>query len=245
MAEKAKQIFGGFATTLGDQTTLWAQRANLEHFPLAADDDASIALLFSERQLEPGPSETDDSKRARLVAWLQQHTEAGDPVGLLLQLYYSDLGTPVLVQQNGLRWEIIDTPNLADIGRVGPLPSWMLKGKHNNANPPIPASTDGKPAIAPMTVPWYALAPGPMDAAGNQFNSRFAIWYLLGQPPASLATAENLARIRRLIAAWKPAKATCTGIYVSTGGVWDDGIGHWDDGIGVWDDGTFTFYSAT
>jgi hypothetical protein len=199
----------------------------LEHLPQSASDPA-LALIASQTQIEPGPTETSATLADRLVHASLQWQLAGSPLGLLLQLYYSDFTGAVLVQQNGRGVQIDGTPDLDDLGDLTTAPSWITITTLGT-NPPIPASTDGRPAIAGGTVPWwefpvYTGAPSGtnanMDSAGNQFTSRFAVLFdvAAGATDPQLGTAENLARIQRLIARWRPAKATCVGIYVCTAG---------------------------
>src|SRR6185295_11688784 len=110
------------------------------------------------------------------------------------------------------------------------------------ANPGIPASTDGKPAIPAHTIPWWTLPGGPMDAAGNQHNGRFAIVFGDDAPDPDLDDAANLARIRRVIRDWRPAKALCAAIHVVSGGHYygEPGV-EW--GADQWN-GTGTIYTA-
>lgn len=211
---------GATANLLGDRLYDWAQASAKEHFPAWAST-TGFALLASERQIPIGSAETTASTRARLKAWRHQHRLRGTPLGLLIQLYYNGWTNAVVVQQNGRGATINATPDLADIGDdMVAAPSWLTVTTLANGNPLIPASTDGKAAIPAMTVPWWTMSGSQMDAAGNQFCSRFDILIPAPGEPAGfeLTTAANLAKIRAIIRDWKPSKATCTRIIVSTSG---------------------------
>ena len=54
----------------------------------------------------------------------------------------------VVVQQNGIAYQITGTVDLSDIVEPTKLPSWITMSTLSDSNPNIPASTDGKPAIA-------------------------------------------------------------------------------------------------
>jgi hypothetical protein len=215
---KAQALLGAIGAVLGDQVDANSLAALLEQLPASATDPASVALALSERQIEPGPSLSLADRKALAAAAPNLNRLRGRALGLLLALYYADFQGAVLVQQNGLGYQITATPNLGDLfGLVAP-PSWFTITTLANANPAVPASTDGRPAIPANTVPWWDLG-NPMDAAGNQFASRFAVLFplSLGTPDPGLGTAANLARIQRVIKAWRPAKTTCAGIIVATG----------------------------
>ena len=50
------------------------------------------------------------------------------------------------------------------------------------------------------------------------WNGRFMVLFPSDVDDPALGTAANLARIRRVIRAWRPAKARCAGIVVCTSG---------------------------
>lgn len=217
-------MLAGYASLLVDKATEWAVASLTRGFPETADS-MGVGLLASERQLELDPAASNATNAARLLAYVLQWRLAGTPIGLLLQLNFAGFAGAVVVQQNGLAHRLTGTVTIGDLGSflsswpvVGtvPAPTWYSRTVLPNGNPAIPASTDGKPAIPAMTVPWWSFDYG-MDSAGNQFCSRFALVFPTGTTP-SLGTASNLARLRRIIAAWKPAKATPVAIYVQTSG---------------------------
>lgn len=248
---KGNAILSSFAALLIDKAIDWGTAAVTMRFPLQADgtptDPAALAMLAHERQLEQGPAETDADFAARLEDFSAQWALAGTPLGMLVQLHYAGLGGGVLIQQNGLAHHV-DTPSLADIDpaaiKSGP-PSWYHRDVLPNANPHIPASTDGRPAIAANTIPWAAFAADPMDADGNQYNSRFLLLYP-SAPHPDFTDSATLDRARRIIARWKPGEASCFAIVVvSAGAVWDWPVRLWDNGE-IWDDpaATINVYSA-
>lgn len=224
-------------------------RAIRIHLPSDAIGDAdAMALLGSERQLERAPSETDTAYAERLIHWIQIYQQASTPLGLLLLLDEMGLGDGVIIQQNGLAWHLNATPNLADLADAGGLPSWCTRTVLPNGNPAIPASTDGKAAIAALTIPWASIGAGPMDADGNQWCGRFIVAWPSGLPGGlTFADPDTLALARRTVKAWRPAAKWCAGFYVSDSGeAWDAPTTRtWDDGGAAWwDEGTTSFYSA-
>lgn len=216
-------LWGGMAAVVGDRTLDDAQAMVTESLPLQASAAAN-GLTANDRGLVKGPSESDADFAARLVAYRYQWSLAGTPVGLLIQLYYSGFQSPVLVQQNGRRHQLTATPDLGELAAFVAawraqepvaFPSWYTAADLAAANPAIPASTDGKPAIPANTVPWWMFDAG-MDGAGNQWCSRFGLVYpTSGGTPPDFTDAQTLGQIRRLIAAWKPASRRCAGIWVA------------------------------
>jgi len=212
-----KRIFGAFARALGDKTVEWMTQVNLEHMPSFASDQ-SIALIASERQLDTAPSEATSAIAARAPFWLQLAQFSGSGLGILLGLHFTGFDGAYLVQQNGLaltltlplpaftlgtKWD--PTPNLVVTNcsqltgvltsNVTP-PTWMTPGRS------IPASQ-----------PWWKFDDN------TDFCSRFAVVFTANQYP-SLSAADQT-RMRNTISKWRPAKATCVGIYsLSSGQMW-------------------------
>ncbi len=242
MGLRARRIFGGFGAVLGDKSREWAERANLEHLPQSALDPKSVALIASERQIEPGPNELQSDLGARLTAAMTQWQLAGSPLGLALAIYYAEFLGAVLITQNGLAYSITGTPDLADLAGLTTQPSWWTVTTLGNYNPALPASTDGKVAIAANTIPWASWDSG-MDAAGNQYCGRFVV--LFPTPTdVDLTITANIERIRRVIASWKPAKAKCFKIVVGfSAQVWGWPKVKWN-AVGPWSSGTIYTYPA-
>jgi hypothetical protein len=209
MGAKAKAIMGGFAAVAGDRFVEWTKRANYEHLPEYAADPASVGLIASERRIDQGPSETTEDLAARLTRAVQLWRLAGTPLGLLVALHFADFPGGVIVQQNGLGAQLTGSPVLDDLTAekllAGP-PSWYEEV--DLAEHPL------------LEHPWFVF-----DRGQESFCSRFAVLF----PPPSLAvdgqvntalvssatSNANLGRLRRTIAKWKPAKATCVGIFVA------------------------------
>jgi hypothetical protein len=226
-----------------DQIANRVRYATQSGMPTGEIPDA-LPWIGWERQLPQGPGESNGDYTERLrLAW-DAWKWAGTPVGFLSQLYIQGFSGGFVVVQLGVKWSIVGTPDFADLsGAMTELPSWVSRDVLPNSNPPIPLSTDGKPAIAANTIPWWSMPGGPMDGAGDQWNGRFAIVYPDGQPPSPLTDADNLTRIRTLIRKWKPAKYVCTGIFVTTGGI-VYGTDH-EYGDGSLYGGSTEYYSAT
>jgi hypothetical protein len=136
-----------------------------------------------------------------------------------------------------------------------PQPSWFYTRDTLNRNPFLhavaaPPAPVGHVAIATNSRPWSTFADydgvagGGFDSNGDQYTSRFAIIFPEGVSDPQLGDASNLARIRRVIAAWKTAHSRCVGIaVVASGEVWGWPDGLWGDG-GYWGS-SVTVYSAT
>lgn len=244
--------FGDFTAGLaavGDQLLGWARRVVYEHMPATASS-VSLPLLASERQIIRGGSETDEALAARLSLWIQQHQLDGSPAGLLAAIYlggFGGVGDCVLLQQYGGHFTLNgDGPDLTLVRASSAQLPWLSAGFYDNSNPAIPASTDGKPAIPPFTIPLASLGPTPMDGEGNQYNGRFVLVFL-NDAGAQLATQANLDRLRAIVRLCRPASRPCVGIYAYTeASVWDYPSGRtWDDdGDPWWDEGTFTAYAG-
>jgi hypothetical protein len=223
---KGGRILSGFAQILVDKAIDWGTAAVIKRFPQPTDgslpDPAALALLASERQIEPGPTETSSALATRLVAAIPQWRLAGSPIGMLVEMYFAGFPGAVVVTQTGRYYTITGTPNLDDVEAVRTdytIPSWFTSG-NLGLNPYIPASTDGKPAIPAGTVYWFTFDGG-MDGDGNQYNSRFGILFPSTAPDPGLGTTANLDRLSRIVNRWRPAKAKCFGVavYVS-GAIW-------------------------
>lgn len=245
---KNQALYGSIGAVVGDRTLDDAQSMVRESLPLDASTTA-LGLLGNDRVLVKGPAETDASYAARLVAYLDQWSLAGTPVGLLLQLYYTGFAGAVLYQQNGLAHAITGAPDLELLAAFVaawkakapiPFPSWYVQTVLPNANPALPVSADGKAAVPALTVPWCSFDAG-MDAEGNQFCGRFALFFPSSASPG-LGTAANLARLRGLVEAWRPGRVSCVGFFVqSAGKAWNE-LGLVWGGFNY--GGTVTFYAA-
>jgi hypothetical protein len=105
MGAKGKAILGAFATVIGDKTLDWATQANLEHMPEFASPE-SVGLIGSERQLEQGPNELLADYAYRLMFATQLWRFAGTPLGILIALHFAGFDGAVLVQQNGVAYQL-------------------------------------------------------------------------------------------------------------------------------------------
>lgn len=240
--------------TLGDDLEEGGVLAIRETMPEYATEHAHAQQVGAERGIEAGPTQSETDARTLYRTARSLNRFRGTPLGMLTALHFADFTHPgggaVLITQNGQAWYIAGVPYLDDLedAESDGVPAWLVKTTNPLSNPAIPAATGrtSTPAVAPFSADWYSLTGGPMDSAGDQWTARFAILFPFGLPgPASLALPENLARIRRIIRGWKPAKTQCVGIYVAAGGgaVWGWG-GAWGGGA-VWGGNPTTYYSAT
>lgn len=235
-------IMRAFAAVLGDATLDWARTARRETMPLLASEPAN-GITANDRQIIRGPAESAASFAERLARAPLQWQLAGSPLGLLVQLHFAGFEGAVLVTQNGLAFVIEGTPSLDDLETARDTytaPSWF-SFYDLGSNPAIPASTDGKPAIAAGTIPWWTFG-DPMDAEGNQYNSRFGLLFPATATDPDLGDADRLATFRRIVHSWRDGKAKFMGTWVATAGTmwgWPPDI-TW--GSFNWG-GTVTFYA--
>ena len=234
MGIRGQRIFGGFAAALGDRALEWSRQGLVEHFPEKASA-AGNALTASERQIEPGPTETNAALGARLVLAAQSWKRAGAAAGILLALdglgYTPTNGKPVLVQQNGRAFY------LEAIGVTVPAPGFAVA---------IAERPDLQLAIIPLgDNPFFPVFPSTQDwwrfDDNNAFCSRFAIvftgtlpsgWSAPVSPPTagSAPNIDEVNRIRRVVHRWRPAKASFVAIYVRlTGRLWGWPLANWGD----------------
>lgn len=243
-------LWGALAKVVGDNSLADAQSMVFESLPGYASAGAN-GLTANDRGLEKGPAESDDDFAARLLVAADQWALAGTPVGLLMQLWWSGFEEAVLVQQNGIAHTLTGAPVLEELSAFvaalraqAPIafPSWYVVEDLPNANPELPASADGKPAVAALTIPWWSFDGG-MDAEGNQYCGRFALVFPSSAPEPGLGTAATLARLRRIVEKWRPTSRKCMGFYVqASGAAWNDLGLEWG---GFNYGGSSTLYSAS
>ncbi len=220
---KNQALWRAMAKVVGDNSLDDAQAMVRESLPQFASAEAN-GHTANDRGLEKLDAESNESFGARLVAARDVWALAGTPVGLLMQFYWLGLQKPILVQQNGRKHYLTGAPVLAEVSAFvaamraktpTAFPSWYVNESMPVGNPLIPASADGKPAIAANTIPWTTFDAG-MDGEGNQWCGRFGLIYLTGiTPPPDFTDADVLARAKRTIAAWKPQARRCVGIWVA------------------------------
>ncbi len=210
------RVWGALSKVIGDFGQRDAIAAISERLPDHAQSPESFSFMGADRDIEFGPSEGYPLRRARLVAAVDQHRLDGTPLGLCLALWWAEFYSVYVIQQNGIAHTITGLPNLDDLKLLPTVPSWYSTSD-TGLNPAIPASNDGKPAIAAGTIPWWTIDSG-MDAEGNQYNSRFVVLFPVGNSFDG-TDLDQLARIRRVIARWRPAHAKCVSIIDQTSGL--------------------------
>lgn len=95
-----KALVGGLGQAKDDQVTLLKQAVKAR-FPDYAPTDA-LPAIGGERQIDRGPTETDDSYRGRLKAAWDAWQFGGSAYGILRQLWAAGMTTAQLVQMNGV-----------------------------------------------------------------------------------------------------------------------------------------------
>lgn len=218
-----------------------------QRMPTECEADA-LPYIGSERQIDRGPNDTDETYAERLRRAWERWAIAGSPTGILLALYdqgYTPTnGAPTLVQQNGLahRLESPDTAVPAGTTSVeipdrDDLVRWItLLG-------PNPAIGGNQPLAAGVTE-WWSFDATSLDAESNQYNGRFGLlfpelpsgWTTPTDPPVADPTLEEVNMIRRLVNRWRPGTRRFMGIWVLASGLmwgWPPDMAWGDPGL-VW-----------
>lgn len=192
--------------------------------PGAGPSDA-LPFIGAERQIIRGPGDTDDSYAERLRRAWETWELGGKQYGILMALralgYTATNGDPLLVQVNGLGYQLTDS-DATDGSNI------VLTDLGGNPNLP------GNP-------PWWMFD---SDLSSGAFWSKFALvfpsipsgWTDIQNPPtpSTAPTLDEVNLIRRVVNKWKGAKATFVAIAVITGGeLWGWPVGTWGD-PGVW-----------
>lgn len=225
------------ATALGtviDAQISLIREAVKARMPQHAPDDA-LPFIGNDRGLILGLTEAEGDFAIRLYNAWNTWSLAGTAAVLLNNLYpiSNEIGF-ALIQQNGLVYTLTGPPTPDDllanveVNELAPLASELL---------PDPPATKTIPA----GTPWWTFD------NNTDLCSRFAIvvadpagigWDDIQDPPtdSSNPSINEVNQMRQVIAQWKPAKATCMGIYVLTSGlmwgyppdqVWGAGSGDW------------------
>ena len=199
----------------------------MARFPSYAPVDG-LPWIGSERGLPQGVNETAVNYAARQNDAWNSWTRAGTPVSLLVALHYAGIDNAVLVQQNGVYYQLTlplppppadPTGNLV-VGALGALPSILTS-----------SVTPGR--SIPSGTPWW------MFDSNTDFTSRFAIVFPLG---SSALTAAQQSALKAVVKAWKPGKATYMGaVLITSGEAWGWPVGTWGD-AGTWGPATETVY---
>lgn len=169
MSFKGRAHVMAYAAVLGDWTTDWMTAALLERMPLTASPTA-LALIASERQADTYPGEPAATLAPRLTQWMLLWRYAGTPLGLLLGLHFSGFDGALLIQQNGVVWQL-----------KLPLPT-IVPGQPWDPSPNLVTSTCPQLALAltssvtpsrsiPAGMPWFFFD------SNTDFCSRFAVLF--------------------------------------------------------------------
>lgn len=211
---------GGIGAALDDYVQQYIQGI-LAAFPDYAPSDA-LGVIGDEMGIDRGPTETDVSYAARLrAAWIYWQL-AGTPLGLLVALYFAGYTGAYVVQQNGLSYTLSSAPSPG----VDPTPLLTVTPTAVLASAMTPTAPSTH--TIPAGTPWWTFD------SQTDFCSRFAVLLPTGGVPSDLAT------LRRVIAKWRPAKATCVGIYAVVSGkewgfpvsqAWGAATGNWGGNV--------------
>src|SRR5262249_33798603 len=157
--------------------------------PEKASDPAALPLIGSSRLIDQGPAESNAAYAKRLTKFIEQWRRAGQPLGMLLALYYAGFGA-VIVQQNGLAYSLSlplndddPTQSLTITSALG-----LSVALTSQVNPPTVVSSGRS---VPAGTPFFTVKDDDTD-----FCSRFAVLF---PGAASLPTSNDVARLSRVI----------------------------------------------
>lgn len=296
MGETARRLWGGFATVAGDWAIDWFKRGLRQHHPELADD-AALPLIGSGRRTYQGRDESLDSFRERLPRAIPNWKRAGSPLGLMYALYLEGYRGVVLVQQNGLAYELSEPIDPTDpeaslvVTELGTNPQqndhpwWTFDNDDSYCSRfallfPKGATSFARLGYATFTGeedgtedhPWpTAVFPTPfvdttyqhIPGAPQTDGGGVSVWciddatktinsirvgasgpfvgvvpvlaWAIGDHPFAGMSAYDLARLKRIVNDWRPAKAKCMGAFVLISGeFWDWPVGTWDEPGGIW-----------
>lgn len=175
MGAKGRAFLGAAAKVLGDLTLDWGTAANLEHFPEFASP-TSIGLIGSERQIDQGLNEALADYASRLTFATQLWRFAGTPIGMLVALHYAGFDNAVIVQQNGVAYQLqLPLPPFISGQAWDPTPnlirtacSQLDVGLTSSVTPPTLSSAGRS---IPGTTSWWTFD------SDTDFCSRFAVLF--------------------------------------------------------------------
>lgn len=302
----------GIGASLDDYAQQYVA-GTLASFPDYAPADA-LGVIGDELGLDQGPTETNASYAARLAAAWTYWKLAGTPVGILTAIYFAGFGGGVLVQQNGLAYELSAAPtpgadptslivSVSCSPLIEPLTSNVTVGRSIPANDPwwtfdnntdfcsrfallynspspsfyttgraifsatnsatltwsrpfgdttyltIPGKavvTDGLPGVTVSLDGTSLTTTGATVNASDAFTGWVDVlaWQASATDPFVDIHAPDLARLQNVIRKWRPAKATCVGVYVAVQDIWwgpsriVQGFGGYQMAAITWGDGT-------
>lgn len=144
-----------------------AQKA---HFPSYAPSDA-LPHIGGDRQLEQGPTETNANFVIRLKTAWDDWSRAGQPAELLAQLYWGGFPGAVLVQQNGLFYQLTAAPTAGvdptPLLQIGALGGNASMGLYPVAGITISVVTGGVLGVAQFSITQGSLSTGLVTSAAT------------------------------------------------------------------------------
>jgi hypothetical protein len=97
-----------------------------------------------------------------------------------------------------------------------------------------PVTADGPVSVA-VDASSKTAASVQVAASGSFVGTVPVIAWPAGENPFAWASSADLAKLARIVKAWKPAKAKCMGAFVLVAGeMWDWPVGTWDEPGGIW-----------
>lgn len=168
----------------------------------------ALPRIGNDRQIDRGPSESDESYAARLSAAFDTWRVAGNPAPLLEQLraYFLPTPPPIRVVCDRSVWHEID-PTSSVVTRTKPtVPNWVwdTHAVHASPAPGAPRWWRGWVIIDSSAGPWSQWLLGePGVALGD------------GHTLGSTATVEEVLSIQRIVRRWKPAHVHAVHVIVT------------------------------
>lgn len=238
-----------YATVLGDKTIDWMTAALLERMPLQASP-AGVALIASERQLDVAPGEATASIAARATQWIQLGKFVGTPLGILLGLHFSGFDGAVVVQQNGVAYQLqLPLPPIIPGQAWDPTPN-QIRTPCSQLAVALTSSVTTSRSI-PAGANWWQIGPSQGGAVDTDFCSRYAVLFPGPTLPSYFLTWARATFTGTDLAAVSWNNAFPSSSYsilpglptVSSGGgvaVWADGTTQTTTGVTVRASGAFT-----
>lgn len=194
-----------YATVIGDWTIDWMTAALLERMPLQASATA-VGLIASDRQLDVVPNEATAAVAARCTQWIKLGKFASSPLGMLLGLHFAGFDNAVIVQQNGMAYQLqLPLPTIIPGQNWDPTPNLIRTptAALDVALEPVAPSTH----VIPSSTSWWNFDGG--GCSLTDWCSRFAVLFP-GPLPSSFVTwgtatftgAENGSSVPWPMAVW-------------------------------------------
>ena len=189
---------------LFDNNTNTIKSSVLASFPDFAPSDG-LQYLGREFGILQGISETDDDFRYRMRRYWNAWKFTGTALGVLTQLWFQGYQDAYCVQQNGLIFNLTNTPDISNDGDLTSNLNIFDAGLDPMVN--FPNFTFGDTVASTFAIILPTIP---------------ATWTDIQVPPTNISapTISELNVILNSVIQWKPAKATFLGLFVMSSTTW-------------------------